>query len=27
MKIILTVLAGVGLMSASGCGMLDQVND
>ncbi|MEG7355127.1 DUF6376 family protein [Bacillus inaquosorum] len=27
MKIILTVLAGVGLLSAGGCGMLDQVND
>ncbi|MFP4957005.1 DUF6376 family protein [Bacillus subtilis] len=27
MKIILTILAGVGLLSAGGCGMLDQVND
>lgn len=24
MKIILTVLAGVGLLSAGGCGMLDR---
>ncbi|OLQ55837.1 hypothetical protein BHT94_18555 [Bacillus licheniformis] len=27
MKIMLTVVAGVGLLSAGGCGMLDQVND
>ncbi|MER0466441.1 DUF6376 family protein [Bacillus cabrialesii subsp. cabrialesii] len=27
MKIMLTVVAGVGLLSVGGCGMLDQVND
>ncbi|RJS55338.1 hypothetical protein CJ481_05160 [Bacillus subtilis] len=27
MKIMLTVVAGVGLLSAGGCGMLNQVND
>ncbi|MCY7916837.1 DUF6376 family protein [Bacillus vallismortis] len=27
MKIMLTVVAGVGLLSAGGCGMLDQVTD
>ena len=27
MKRILIVLAGMGLLGAGGCGMLDQVND